>query len=470
MANWGTIYNTTAAALQQHSATMARLQEQGSSGARIIRPSDDPADAHKILRLRGQQQMLDTYTANLDEVVRSFGVTESILQQVSSRLIDAKGELTKAANAASGPTVRRTIAGQIDSILEEVVSLANTSSLGRYVLGGSDVARPPFEVERVSGKIRSVRYVGSDESLPVPVAPGVAYSAMLVGRDLFYGDERSDPEFLGRTGAAIGATTASARGDVYLVVSHQQTHYAGGTGVAAGTSSAGLDTIVGAHTLTVNAAAHTVSLDSGPTVSFTNETNLKVTGITGEVVYVDMSGWAGYDGDVAISADAWLSIDDSAPPVSVTSFTDNIAVADADGRVLYVDATGITKVGVEPVHIAGTTDLFGTLIHIRDLLDNTRYMTYQEQTDLLAKAVGSLDDVSKVLTLGLTALGGRFQAMAALKESVTAIRNRASDQADELEQVDIVAVATELARVQVLYEMTLAVSAKLMSTSLLDYI
>jgi len=470
MANWGTIYNTTLSALRQHSETMARLQEQGSSGARIVRPSDDPADAHKILRLRGQQQTLETYTANLDEVFNGFKVTDSILRHISDRLTDAKVELTNAANATGGPTVRRAAATAIDSILEEVLSLANTASLGRYILGGSDTDSAPFEAERSNGKIRSVRYVGSDEDLPVPVAPGVDCSAMLVGGDLFYDAERGDPEFLGRTGAAPGQTTSSARGDVYLVVSHQQTNYQAGTGLAAGASSAGLDTIVGSHTLTVDAAARTVSLDGGPAVSFTNEADLKVTNHDGDVAYVDMSGWAGYDGDVAADADAWLSIDDSIAPVSVTSFTDDIAVADADGKVLYVDATGITRVGVEPVRIAGTHDLFGTLINIRDLLDNTRLMTDQEQADLLNEALGSLDEVSAVLTRGQTALGGRFQAMDSLKESVTAIHDRASDEADELEQADIAQVATELARVQVLYEMTLAISAKLMSTSLLDYI
>ena len=204
MANWGTIYNTTLSALRQHSETIARLQEQGSSGARILRPSDDPADAHKILRLRGQQQTLETYTANLDDVASSLELSCQILQQVSDRFGYAQGKLSEAASAASGPTVRRAIAAEIDSILEEFLSLANTSNVGRYILGGSDVGSPPFQAERSNGKIQSVQYVGSNEDLPVPVAPGVEYSAMLVGEDLFYDAERGDPEFLGRTGAAAG--------------------------------------------------------------------------------------------------------------------------------------------------------------------------------------------------------------------------------------------------------------------------
>ncbi|MHC4716277.1 MAG: flagellin N-terminal helical domain-containing protein, partial [Planctomycetota bacterium] len=171
MANWGAIYNTTLSALRVHSAAMARLQEQASSGARVIRPSDDPADAHKILKLRGQQQALGTYTANLEELVHSLNVGDTILQTISNRFGAAKASTLSGANGATGQTVRHVLAEEIDAILEEVLSLANTSSLGRYVLGGADVTTKPFEATRVNGKIQSVRYVGSQQDLPVPVAP-----------------------------------------------------------------------------------------------------------------------------------------------------------------------------------------------------------------------------------------------------------------------------------------------------------
>ena len=54
MAGWGAIYNNVTFALRSQAAELARLQEQAASGVRVVRASDDPANAYRILQLRGQ--------------------------------------------------------------------------------------------------------------------------------------------------------------------------------------------------------------------------------------------------------------------------------------------------------------------------------------------------------------------------------------------------------------------------------
>jgi flagellin-like hook-associated protein FlgL len=60
--------------------------------------------------------------------------------------------------------------------------------------------------------------------------------------------------------------------------------------------------------------------------------------------------------------------------------------------------------------------------------------------------------------------------MGSLRESLTRLRDHVELQRDGLEDADVVEVATDLAREQTLYEMTLAVSSKLLNLSLLDYL
>ncbi|KPK85897.1 MAG: hypothetical protein AMJ81_02490 [Phycisphaerae bacterium SM23_33] len=474
MAGSGAIYNNVTFFLQEHTRKLSQLHEQASSGARVNRTSDAPSDAYQILRLRAQCQSMEIYSKNLNEVVRSLEMSHSVLQETATSTTKVQELLTQAISGTYGPEARITIAEEINSILEHILSLANTESLGRYLLGGTNTSAPPFEATRVNGLITAVEYQGNFDDLPVPVAPGVEYPGMLIGERVFWADNRQTPVFAGNTGAGPGTATSSVRGDFYLAVTHTQTNYPGGTGIAAGTGSADGDTVMGDHvlTVTVNGPTKTISLDGGPQVTFEGtEQNLLVSNSDGDIACVNVENWAGFEGDISITATGKLSVDDGATFTDLTSFTDNVAVADSrTGRVLYVNATGLCRTGTEPVSVPGTRDLFGTLVTIRDALRNVRNLPAEQQLEVLTGSLESLKEVSAVVRRNMTSLGGRLQAMDILKDNLESINSRATEQAAMLEDVDIVQIATALARTQTLYQMTLAVSSKLLTLSLLDFI
>ena len=82
MSGWGSIYNNVSYALRTHSAELARLQEQAATGSRVVRASDDPSDAHRILQLRGQAQSLGTYQENLHGVLGNLEYAHTIVNTV----------------------------------------------------------------------------------------------------------------------------------------------------------------------------------------------------------------------------------------------------------------------------------------------------------------------------------------------------------------------------------------------------
>ena len=90
--------------------------------------------------------------------------------------------------------------------------------------------------------------------------------------------------------------------------------------------------------------------------------------------------------------------------------------------------------------------------------------------ELLHGATESLEEMIAGITQTMTGVGGRMQAMDSLGERLQDFEVTLSDQAAVLENADIVDVATQLARVQTFYEMTLATASKLLSLSLLDFI
>ena len=476
MAGWSAIYLNAKFALNQHQRVIARLQEQAATGARILRPSDGSSDAFRIAHLRSKARSIEAYRKNLDHVVLGLEEASDAVTQMNEALARVKVVLTQASSGTMNASNRVAIAEEVNSLLEECVSLANYNSLGRYLFGGSDVAAPPYVVARENGtrgNIQSVTYEGSSIDQPVPVAPGVSHSGLFVGEEVFRCDQRQAPVFYGGTGAAAGSTTSTVRGEVWLSIAHTVTLYddPAGTGIAAGIDSPALDAILGAHSLTVDAAAGTIRLDDGPEQAIAGQTDLLLTNAGGDVAYVDVSGYTGLGGTVTLTGQGRMTIDDGATTTDLTSFTDNVPITDSTtGRVLWVNTTNVRRTGVESVQVPGTYDLFGTLIAARDLLLNRHALDEAEQVGLIQSTADELDLVMTGLRREITSLGGRLQAMDVLGESLETIKATATEQADLIADADMVEVATELARAQNFYEITLASTAKVMSLSLLDFV
>jgi len=219
------IYNNVNFALHLHSEAMARLQEQASTGSRINRASDAPSTAYQVLGLNSQQSSLTNYIDNLSEVIQTLEITSTIIGNQVSEFAEARTRLTQIASSIYGEQNREKIAGGINDILEQVVSLANTKHAGQYLFGGSDSTSAPYVVERVDGEIVSVTYQGSDENRNVEVAPGLESSAFYIGDNIFRCRNRGAPIFLGDTGATAGTGTSSVTGDTWLMVTHDGTNY-----------------------------------------------------------------------------------------------------------------------------------------------------------------------------------------------------------------------------------------------------
>jgi flagellin-like hook-associated protein FlgL len=329
----------------------------------------------------------------------------------------------------------------------------------------------PYQATRENGNISSVEYVGSRETNHAPVAPNVDYPATVSGESVFGQMKRFTPVFPGDTGLAAGQSTSNATGDVWLEVRHTTTAYAG-LGIVPAANANADDTILGplgTHQLHVDGVAGTIRLDNGEEVDLAGQTSLELTNENGAKAYVDVSGWSGVGGTVDIASDGEMSIDDWATATPIT-FSNDQQLTDADGDLLYVDTTGAVQSGIEPVQMRGTYDIFSALIHIRDLMLNTRELSSNDQAKMLSHSLDSLEEVSNTFTQNMTAVGGRLKAMDTLQQSLDNILAQANEQSAMLEDADIVQVATDLAHVQNFYTLTLSSTAKLLQTSLLDFV
>jgi flagellin-like hook-associated protein FlgL len=138
--------------------------------------------------------------------------------------------------------------------------------------------------------------------------------------------------------------------------------------------------------------------------------------------------------------------------------------------VLYVDTTGITSTGVDLVSVPGTYDIFNTLIIIRDVLENEKGLSDAQVREQLNHLPSLFEETNNVLVQTEVSIGSKIGFLDDLKDSLKDIKYNTEDEVTRLQEADIAQVAIDLSRREVLYQMSLAVAAKLMSMSLLDFI
>jgi len=167
-----------------------------------------------------------------------------------------------------------------------------------------------------------------------------------------------------------------------------------------------------------------------------------------------------------------LSIDDGASEVTVPTVGDvsNIAVTNADGQVLYVDASALSAAGSERISVPGTHDIFNVLISTRDLLRNSKDLSDAALGDLIDVAAETIDEVKNSIVAKESVIGTRINFLDSLRTNLQNVNSNSEDETSMLEQADIAQIAIDISRRQALYEMSLSVVGKVMSMSILDFI
>jgi len=199
------------------------------------------------------------------------------------------------------------------------------------------------------------------------------------------------------------------------------------------------------------------------------------------VFYGDTGAAAG-TGTSSVTGDVWLtvtgsagnydlSIDDGLTTFNTDGTDTNLAVTDSrTGKVLYVDTTGISSTGVDVVSVSGTYDIFNMLISVRDILRNGRGLSNAQLTELQNFSIGSMEEMRSLLVQKSVSMGSKMGFLENLNSTLEDIKFNVEDETVMLQEADIAQIAIDLARREILYQMSLSVGGRLMSMSLLDFI
>jgi flagellar hook-associated protein 3 FlgL len=146
-----TIQRSTLANLQLNLATTASMQSKLSSGKKITVPSDDPAAASDMLRLRGDLRAQTQYVRNADDGGSWLTTVDGALQSSLAALRQARDSTVQSGDAGLGPSSREALATQIEGVRDSLLAQANTTYLGRNVFAGTSNAGAAFAKDTATG-------------------------------------------------------------------------------------------------------------------------------------------------------------------------------------------------------------------------------------------------------------------------------------------------------------------------------
>lgn len=130
-----------------------KLNNQITTGKRVNSPADDPVAAARILELNNAKTVNDIYTNTRKTATTTLETYETNLTSVTSVIQDVQSALVAAGNGSYDDAQRSSIATELQSRLETLLSLANAqNSQGNYMYSGAKTGSAAY-VDDGSGNL-----------------------------------------------------------------------------------------------------------------------------------------------------------------------------------------------------------------------------------------------------------------------------------------------------------------------------
>lgn len=228
---------------EQWSATL-KLQQQVSTGKRILTPSDDPVAAAQALTVQQYKDINTQFATNIKYATSAVSYEEGQLGSVVDIFGSLKELAVQAQNTSLLPEQRSAIAAELRVRFDGLMAIANsTDETGQYLFAGYKGDTRPF-YGSVDG---TLGYAGDDGARQMQISP----SRVL---------QTSDP------GSAVFVNIANGNG---VFTTSYDSGNSGSATINAGTlidGSAWVDPSSGEYTLEITGGGTTYELRDGATV------------------------------------------------------------------------------------------------------------------------------------------------------------------------------------------------------------
>ena len=176
------IYDRSLQGILETQKKLVRANDVLVKQSNILKPSDDPTGATKVVRFDEDLSRLTQFSKNTIQLKNQLSTQETALTGINDSLTRAHTLAIQAGNGAFDDTDRRAMSVELDLIKQEIADLMNSkNSQGDYIFAGAKSDKPPF-LQDSTGKYiyqgdENVKRVQISETLKVESGiPGSGFS------------------------------------------------------------------------------------------------------------------------------------------------------------------------------------------------------------------------------------------------------------------------------------------------------
>jgi flagellar hook-associated protein 3 FlgL len=178
---------TALSGMQTNLQRLAEAQKKSVSSKRISLPEDDPFATEQALGYRSNIKEGEYNVDNIDLSLDWVTTTDGALSDTTTLLTRASALALRGGTESLGDDDRKSVASEINGIIEQMVSVANTRNGQYYIFSGFQVNTAPYTVTRdpVTNEITGASYEGDSGSILRQVDGNTTIDINIPGDSLF---------------------------------------------------------------------------------------------------------------------------------------------------------------------------------------------------------------------------------------------------------------------------------------------
>ena len=130
----GQLYDRSIRAVLDNQDDLSDVQQQLSTGKKLLRPSDDPVGSAQVIRLTEEIDLIAQYNKNNNLLTNSIEQEETILGNVTDNIQRARQLMIQAGNGILDVDDRKAIAIEIGQIRDQIFDAMNSQSANGCLL------------------------------------------------------------------------------------------------------------------------------------------------------------------------------------------------------------------------------------------------------------------------------------------------------------------------------------------------
>jgi flagellar hook-associated protein 3 FlgL len=172
------------------------LRNQGATGLKLTKPSDDPGAIRPVLTTRTQLQQNERYLETMGQASDKMAAADGHLAGVENVLVRVKEIAINAVNGAMNQEDLNTLADEVAQLRAELLDSANAVVDGKFIFAGYEEDTKPFTENPAydpalydPNNVTTWPYIynGDTNQTELEITPGEFLKVNLTGNQLFMG-------------------------------------------------------------------------------------------------------------------------------------------------------------------------------------------------------------------------------------------------------------------------------------------